>query len=72
LREILYGLADAVISDIVGRRFSAQDTAIADVLFEEAMSVVTAENRVGEIQILEDGLELAMITAGNSATEDDG
>jgi hypothetical protein len=41
-------------------------------LFEEAMSVVAADYRVGEIEILDDGLEFAVMTAGDSAAEDEG
>jgi len=47
-RKILHGLADGVIGrDIVGRRFGAKEEAIADVLFEEALAVVTADHRIG-------------------------
>ena len=69
--KILYRLADAVISgDIVGRRFRAQDETIADVLFEEAPAVVAADHRVGQIQILDHGLELTAMTAGDATAED--
>ena len=47
-RKILHGLADGVIGiDIVGRRFGAKEEAIADVLFEEALAVVTADHGIG-------------------------
>jgi hypothetical protein len=68
---ILHRLANAVIGiDIVGCRLGAEQETIADILFEEAFTVMAADHRVGEVQILDHGLELASMTTGDAATED--
>ncbi len=45
--EMFNGLFDAVVGHIVGGRLGAQDEMIANVLFEEAIAVVAADDRVG-------------------------
>ena len=71
-REVLHGLANAVIGDIVGGRLGAQQAAIPDVLFQEAMLVVAADDRVGQIEIFDDSLQLAVMIAGDPAAKDEG
>ena len=46
--EMFDGLLDAVVGDVVGRRFGAQVEMIADVLFDKALAVVAADDRVGQ------------------------
>jgi hypothetical protein len=47
LRQILDGFFAAIIVDVVGGRLGAQQEVIADVLFDEAISVMTADDGVG-------------------------
>ena len=72
LGEVFEGLFDPVGGHVVSSRLSAQAEAIADVLFEGAVSVVSANDRIGKIQILDNGLKLALIELGDLATEDGG
>ena len=52
---------DGVVGNVVGGRLRAKKEMIADVLFDEAMAIVAANDGIGEIEILEYGLELAAI-----------
>jgi hypothetical protein len=56
--------------DIVGCRLGAEQETIADILFEEGFTVIAADHRVGEVQFLDHGLELASMTTGDAVTED--
>jgi len=47
LREILNHLLAAVIADIMGSRFGAEQNVIANRLLNEAVSVMTADDRAG-------------------------
>jgi len=57
---------------MVGGRFGAEQDVITHVLFEKAISLVTADDRIRQIQIFHDCLKLASIWLGNPAAEDDG
>src|SRR5215510_11252915 len=45
---------------------------IAHVLLDEAVSIVAANNRVGKLKILDDGLKFSLILLSDLATEDHG
>ena len=47
LREILNHLLAAVIADIMGSRFGTEQNVIANRLLNEAVSVMTADDRAG-------------------------
>ena len=66
------GLLDAVVSDVVGRGLGAQVEMIADVLFDKALAVVAADDRVGQLDVFDDGLQLAAILLGHLASKDGG
>ena len=72
LREILDGFFAPIVVYIVGRRFGSQQYVIADILLDEAVTVVTADNGVGQVHVLNDGLELSAVLFGDSPTEDHG
>ena len=56
----------------VGGRLGPQDQVVTHVLLDEAIAVVTADDRVGQIHVFDLGLQLATILFGDFATEDDG
>ena len=45
---------------------------VADVLLDEAVAVMTADNRVGQVHVFDLGLQLAAGLLGDLTTEDDG
>lgn len=53
LGEMLDGFFDAMVGHIVGRRLGAQDEMVADVLLNEAIAVVAADDRVGQLDIFD-------------------
>jgi hypothetical protein len=63
--EIFHRFVDAVIFDVVARRFGAEDEVIADVLFDEAVSIMAADHGVGQVLVLDLGLQLASIVLGD-------
>jgi len=72
LGEVFDGLFDPVGGHVISRRLSAQAEVIADVLFEGAVCVVSANDRIRKIQILDDGLKLSLVELGDLAAEDGG
>jgi len=63
-RQVLDVLVDSIVSDIVGSGLGSQQPVVADVLLGEAVPVVTANNRVGKIEIFDHGLQLALVLPG--------
>ena len=45
--QVFDGFVDGVIVDIVGGGFGTQQEMIADVLFDEAMAIMTADDGIG-------------------------
>ena len=45
---------------------------VADILLEEALSIVTTDHWVRKLQILGDGLKLSLVLLGDLTTEDRG
>jgi hypothetical protein len=70
--EVLHRLVDAIIVDVVARRLGAQNEVIANVLLDEAVAIVAANHRVGQVHVFDLGLQLAAIMPADSAPEDDG
>src|SRR6266568_2078453 len=55
-----------------GMRLPVGVAVVAHVLLDEAAAVVTADDRVGQVHVLDLGLQLAAIMLGDLAAEDDG
>ena len=70
--QILHGFLHAVIVDVVARGLGPQDEVIANVLLDEAVAVVAANHRVGQVHVLDLGLQLAPIVLADPAAEDHG
>jgi hypothetical protein len=70
--QVLYGLFNSVIIDIVGRRFSPQKQMIAHVLFNEAVAIMATDHRIGQLDILDDRLEFAFVVFGDLTAKDYG
>jgi hypothetical protein len=58
--------------DVVARRFGPKDEVIANVLLDEAIAVVTADHRIGQVHVFDLGLQLAAMMFADPATEDHG
>jgi hypothetical protein len=69
-RKVLDGFVDPVVCDVIGCRLCPQDQMIADILLDEAMSVMASDHGVGQVHIGDLGLQLAAIEAGDPSTED--
>jgi hypothetical protein len=63
---------NAWIFGVVGRRLGAQDQVIADVLLDEAVAVMAADDRVWQVHVFDLGLQLTAVLSGDFSTEDDG
>ena len=66
------GFVDGVVGNVVGGGLGAEQEMIAEVLFDEAMAIVAANDGVGEIEVLQHGLQLSAILLGDLTAEDDG
>ena len=53
LGKLMDGFVDGVVVNVVGGWLGAEQEMIADVLFDEAMAIVTANDGIGEIEVLE-------------------
>jgi len=69
--KVFHRFVDAVIVDVVACRFCAQDEVIADILLDEAVSIMAADHGIGQVHVLDLGLQLAPIVPGDLAAEDD-
>jgi hypothetical protein len=72
LGQIFDRFPDAVVGHVVGNRLGAQVEMIADLLLDEPAAVMTADDGVGKVEILDDGLPFAAVVLGHLATEDRG
>ena len=72
LWEVFHGLFNPIVGHVIGSWFGAQAQVIADILLEEAVSIMTANHRVRKIQILDDRLKFSLVVLGDLATEDRG
>ena len=57
--------------NVVARSLGAKDEVIANVLLDEAVAVVAADHRIGQVHVLDVGLQLAAMMFADPATEDD-
>jgi hypothetical protein len=62
---------DAVIVDVVACQFCEQDEMIADILLDKPVSIVAGDHGIGQVHVLDLGLQLAPIVLGDLAAEDD-
>ena len=58
--------------DVVARRFGPKDEVMANVLLDEAIAVMTADHRIGQVHVFDLGLQLAAMMFADPATEDHG
>ena len=72
LGEVFDGLFDPIGGHVISSRFGAQAQVIADVLFEGAVCVVSANDGVGQIEVFDHSLKLSLVVLGNLTTEDGG
>src|ERR1700758_4558776 len=72
LGEVFDGLFDPIGGHVISSRLGAQAEVIADVLFEGAVCVVSANDGGGQIEVFDDGLELSLVVLGDLAAEDGG
>jgi hypothetical protein len=72
LGQVFDSLLDPIVGDVIGRCFGAQAQAIADILLEKALSIMTTDHWVWKLQILDDGLKFSLVLLGDLATEDHG
>ena len=72
LRQVLYTLVDSVVSHVIGGRLGSQQPVVTDILFGKTVSIVTTNDRVGKIEVLDDGLQLALIFLRHLPAEDHG
>jgi hypothetical protein len=70
--QMLDGLREAVVADVIGRGFGAEQEMIAHVLRDRALTVVTANDGIRHVQIGNDGFELAAMACGDLPANDDG
>ena len=56
--------------DVVARSLGAKDEVIANVLLDEAVAVVAADHRIGQVHVFDLGLQLAAMMFADPATED--
>ena len=68
----MHGLFHAVVVDVVARSLGPKDQVIANILLDEAVAVVAANHRVGQVHVFDLGLQLASIMLADPATEDHG
>jgi hypothetical protein len=71
-RKMLDFLVDTIVVDVVARRLGAEDDVVAHVVLDKAVVVVSADDRVGQVDVLDLGLQLAAVMLGDFAAEDDG
>src|SRR5215471_14323213 len=71
-RQVLNRFADAVVGHIVGRGFSPEIRLIPHVLLDESILVMTADHRIGQIQIFDLGLQFAGMITTDLMAKDDG
>ena len=70
--QILDRLADAIVGNVVGGGFGSQIRLVSDILLDKSILVVTADNRIGQIQVFNDGLEFSRMISADLTTENDG
>ena len=69
-RKLLDALVDTIVVDTVGSRLGSQPSVVTHVRFGKAVPVATVDHRMGQVQIFDHGLQLALVQFGHSASED--
>ena len=72
LWEIFDSLFDPIVGHVIGGRFGAQAQVIADILLNEAVCIVGANDWVRKVDIFDDRLKLSLVLLGDLTTEDRG
>src|SRR6266545_768859 len=71
-RQILDRLADTIIGYVIGSGFGSEIRLVSHILLDESILVMTADNRIGQIQIFNHGLQFSGMISADLTTEDDG
>src|SRR5436309_2102763 len=71
-RQVLNRFADAVVGDVICGWFGPEIRLIPHVLLDESILVMTADHRIGQIQIFNFGLQFARMISADFMAEDDG
>jgi len=69
-RKVLHGLVDTIVVDAVGSRLGSQQAVVTHILFGKAVPLATVDHRMGQVQIFDHGLQLALLQFGHSASKD--
>ena len=69
-RQVFDGFRDAEVPDVVGRGFGPQGQVIPHVLFDGPVAAIAADNRIREIEVFDDGFELAAVPLRDLPAED--
>src|SRR6266498_1102519 len=72
LGEMVNGLGHPIVRHVVGSGLGTEQEMIADVLLDEPVAVVAADDRVREVQVLNHRLQLAAVALRDASTEDHG
>ena len=70
LRQVFDGFRDTEVPDVVGRGFGTQGQVIPHVLFDGAVAAIAADDRIREIEVFDDGFELAAVPLRDLPAED--
>jgi hypothetical protein len=70
--QILYVFVDPVVIHVIGGRFGSQNAIVAHILLGKAVAVMTADHRIGQVEIFDHGWQLPFILFGHLAAEDHG
>lgn len=57
--QVLDGFTDAIVTQVIGGCFRAEQSMISNILFDEAVLVVATDDRIGELHIVDAAFKLA-------------
>lgn len=72
LRKVFDRFIYAIVVDVVGRRLCSQNKMVTNILLDEAIAVMAADDGIGQMHIFDLGLQLTGVTARDLPSEDDG
>jgi hypothetical protein len=70
--KVLDVFVDSIVVHVIGGRLGSQYPVVANILLGESVSVVTPDDRIGQVEILDYRLQLPLVFFGHFATEDHG
>ena len=70
--KVLDVFVDARVVHIVGGGLGSQDAVVAHILLGDAVPIMTADHRIGQVEILDHRLQLALVLFGHFAPENHG